>query len=162
MRRTLIAIFALLIPVAVWASDVTLAGPSGNVRQKGTAGGAALVSLVSQDGGVTGVQEQGGYMKTAGCSEVLCNTTGDGGILSLTVESDYRLKNTTTSPVRLNNGGACVGFVGGTGAIVNEGEHTYWRAPAGTGPDGGVAKYECCALTAHSAAAPVIVQACPR
>ena len=165
MRRAIIAILVLGIPALAWAADVTLAGPSGNVRQKGTAYGAAYVALAAPDGGLnTPVQEQGGYAKTAGCVEVACNTTGDGGILSLTVESDYELAVTNNSPVRLSNGTACVAFTSGTGVgkVVNEGSVRYWRAPAGTGNDGGVAKYECCALTAHSASAPVIVQACPR
>jgi len=167
--RFLLSLLALSVALAV-GSDYAAAheyGPiTGHTQTlghfKGPDGGMDEARSNGRGGGY--VEERGGYARTAGCVEVACNTTGDGGVLALAVETDYELKTTTNSPVRLSNGASCVAFTSGTGvgAIVNEGVSRYWRSPAGVGPDGGVAKHECCALTAHSAAAPVIVQACPR
>lgn len=157
-RKIAIAIALLAVPVAVYAGK---SDPQG--RQVVTYEEAADAGTWTRPAPFP-TQEKGGYARTAGCVEVACGVVGDGGILSLTVETDYELGVTTNSPVRLSNGAACVAFTSGTGVgkVVNEGSIRYWRAPAGTGTDGGMAKYECCALTGHSAAAPVIVQACPR
>lgn len=104
------------------------------------------------------VHESGYPSAAQRCFEVTCGTAGDGGVMGtpadggvgsvLVAEKRYISTVTSDSPVRVNNGNACVGFAPptGRGRILNEGSTFDWTAQAA--PDGGVPKYTCCAKTA--------------
>lgn len=102
------------------------------------------------------VHESGYPSAAQRCFDVTCSTVGDGGVMgmapdggaTLSTEKRYISTVTSDSPVRIRNGGACVGFAAptGVGRILNEG--TTFDFTTQATPDGGVPKYTCCAKTA--------------